>query len=296
MSYFIQLFIDGLANGAIYGALAIAIVLVNRATGMINFAQGAMAALSTFVAYSFVSAGAPPFVAILLSIVFSLVFGAIVERLLIRRFEGSQENGGETAVVATIGLFILIAGVAGAIWGYNPLPFPSLFPLDTLQIGGVYVSVRSIGTIAVLVIVVILLELLFRRTKLGLRLRAVADNPESGSLSGLVVGQLLMVGWALAAAVGAIAGALVAPQLFLTPSMLDTSLVYALAACILGGLDSPVGAFVAALFIGVAENLAGAYIGFVGDDLKIVVPFVLMFLILVVRPQGLFGQKDVVRV
>ncbi len=296
MSYFIQLVIDGLANGSIYGALAIAIILVNRSTGMINFSQGTMAVLSTFVAFAVVQTGVPVILAILVSIVFSLAFGAIVERTLIRRFEGGKAGGGETAVVATIGLFILIAGVAGAIWGYNPVQFPSLFPLDTLQVFGVFVSVRSIGTIGVLIVVVILLELMFRRTRLGLRLRAVADNPESSALSGLVVGRLLMVGWGLAAAVGAIGGALVAPQLFLTPGMLDTSLVYALAACILGGLDSPLGAVVAAWFIGVAENLAGAYIGFVGDDLKIVMPFVLMFLILVVRPQGLFGQKDVVRV
>ena len=138
--------------------------------------------------------------------------------------------------------------------------------------------------------------MLFRFTKLGLAMRAVADNPQSSSLSGLPVSRLLMVGWGLAAVLGALAGILVAPQLFISPTMLDFALVYALAAAILGGLDVPGGAVVAAWFIGIVENLAGAYIDVIGDDLKIAVPFIFMLVILIASPQGLFGRKVTVRI
>lgn len=293
MAYFIQLVIEGLATGSIYGALALAIVLVNRATGLINFAQGGMAVLSTFVAYALFNAGAPLPLAILGAIVFAFVLGAVLERVIVRPFERGDPD---TAVVVTIGLFVLLGGVAAFFFGYEPRQFPSFFGLETLNIAGVFVSLRSIGTIVVLTLVVVLLQVLFRGTKLGLAMRAVADNPVSASLSGLPVSRLLMIGWGLASVLGVIAGVLVAPQLFVSPGMLDFVLVYALAAAILGGLDSPQGAVIAAWFIGVIENLAGAYIDVVGNDLKIAVPFVVMIIILIVRPQGLFGRKVVVRV
>jgi branched-chain amino acid transport system permease protein len=293
MSYLVQLVVDGLATGSIYGALALAIVLVNRSTGMVNFAQGAMAVLAAFVAYSLAQAGVPILVGLIVAVLFAFVLGAFVERAIIRRFEGGDTN---VAVVATIALLVLITGIAGLIWGYDPQSFPSLFPNRTVQVAGVFVSVRSLGTIAVLVVVVVLLQLLFRGTRLGLAMRAVADNPESSALSGVPTSRTLMVGWGLAAGLGAIAGILVAPQLFISPNMLDFTLVYALAAAILGGLDSPLGAVVAGWLIGVVENLAGAYVDVIGNDLKIAVPFVAMIVILSVRPQGLFGRRTVVRV
>jgi branched-chain amino acid transport system permease protein len=293
MAYFIQLVVEGFASGSIYGALALAIVLVNRSTGLINFAQGGMAVLATFVAYGLTQAGLPLILAMVLAFGFAFVSGAAIERLVVRRFEGGDPD---TAVVVTIGLLVLITGIAAAIWGYEPRQFPSLFPLRSINLFGVFISLRSLGTIVVLIVVMILLQTLFRATKLGLAMRAVADNPVSAALSGLRVSRVLMLGWGLAAVLGALAGVLVAPQLFVSPNMLDFILVYALAAAILGGLDSPVGAVVAGWFIGIVENLASAYIGFVGDDLKIAVPFVAMLIILIARPQGLFGRKVVVRV
>jgi len=293
VAYFIQLVIEGLATGSIYGALALAIVLVNRATGLINFAQGGMAVLSTFVAYALFNAGAPLPLAILGAVVFAFVLGAAIERVIVRPFERGDPD---TAVVVTIGLFVLIGGVAAFFFGYEPRQFPSFFGTTSIDLGGVFVSLRSLGTIVVLAVVVVLLQLLFRGTKLGLAMRAVADNPQSAALSGLPVSRLLMIGWGLASVLGVIAGVLVAPQLFVSPGMLDFVLVYALAAAILGGLDSPLGAVVAAWFIGVIENLAGAYIDVIGNDLKIAVPFLVMIIILIVRPQGLFGRKVVVRV
>lgn len=293
MAYFIQLIVEGAATGSIYGALALAIVLVNQATGMINFAQGAMAVLATFAAYGLSQFGVPLVLALLLAFAFAFLLGAVVERVVVRRFERGDPD---TAVVATIGLLVLISGIAASIWGYEPRQFPSLFPLSTIRVFGVFISVRSLGTIVVLVVVMLLLQVLFQRTRLGLAMRAVADNPESAALSGLPVSRLLMVGWGLAAVLGALAGVLVAPQLFVSPGMLDFALVYALAAAILGGLDSPIGAVIAGWAIGIVENLAAAYIGFIGDDLKVAVPFVAMLIILVVRPQGLFGRRVVVRV
>ncbi len=293
MGTFIQLVVDGLSTGSIYAALALAIVLVNQATGLINFAQGGMAVLSAYVAWWFTTLGVPLILAILLSILFSFAMGAVIERYVMRRFERGDPD---TAVVVTIGLLTLITGVCGWIWTYNNQQFASLFSLDTVQVLGASISVRSIGTTVVIVAIMILLQLLFVGTKLGLALRAVAINPQSASFSGLPVGRLLMVGWGLAAVLGAVAGALVAPQLTLTPGMMDNALVYALAAVILGGLTSPVGVVVAAWLIGVLENLAAVYVPFIGYDIKVAVPFILIFVVLIVRPQGLFGRKVVVRV
>lgn len=293
MTYFIQLVIEGLSTGSIYAALALAIVLVNRATGIINFAQGSMAVLSTFIAYALIQAGVPLPVAALLAIAVGFVLGAVVERVVVRPFEGGDAD---TTVVVTIGLFVTFTGVAAMFFGYEPRQFPSFVGSTTFNLGGVFVDARAIVNIVVLLLVMIVLQLVFRATKLGLAMRAVADNPQSAALSGLPVSRLLMVGWGLAAALGAVAGILVAPQLFVSPVMLDFVLVYALAAAILGGLDSPLGAVVAAWIIGVVENLAAAYVDLIGNDLKIAVPLILMIVILIIRPQGLFGRKVVVRV
>lgn len=293
MGTFIQLVVDGLAIGAVYAALGLAIVLVNRSTGLINFAQGGMAVLSAYFAYAFIGFGVPLILAILIAVVLSFFLGAGVERFIMRRFEGGSHD---TAIVATVGLLTLITGLCGWIWSYNNLQFPSLFPSASFSLLGASVSWRSLGTFLVIIVIMVLLQLLFQGTKLGLALRAVADNPSSAALSGLPVGRLLMVGWGLAAALGAVAGALLAPRLSLTPGMMDTILVYALAAVILGGMSSPIGVVIAALLIGVIENLGAVYVPFIGHDLRIAVPFALLFVVLLLRPQGLFGRKSVVRV
>ena len=293
MQHLIQQVVDGLAAGSIYGALALALVLVYRATGMINFAQGLFAVASTYVVWSLWRAGLPLAAAIVLAVMASLAVGALTERLLIRRFEGGSSH---TAVIATVGLLMLVNGLVGSVWGYVSKPFPSVFPTGTVTVGGVVLAISSLATTAVLLVVVVGLQLLFLRTKLGLALRAVANNAQSSALSGLDVGRLLMVGWGLAAGLGAIAGVLIAPKVYLDPGMMDSILIYALAAGVLGGLDSPMGAVVAAWLIGVTENLAGTYVSLVGDDLKIAVPLVAMFVILLTRPQGLFGRREAVRV
>jgi len=301
MTTFVQLIVDGLAQGSIYAALALAIVLVNQATGLINFAQGGMAVFSAFIALTVTTGLAPALgtataiiVGIVIAIAFSFVLGGAVERLVMRRFEGGDQD---TATVATIGMLTLITGVAGVIWGYNYQQFPWFFPIaQSFMVGGIGISVWSLTTFLAIVVIMVVLQLVFARTKLGLGLRAVADNPASAALSGLKVGRLLMVGWGLAAALGSVAGILIAPKLQLTPNMLDSALVYALAAVVVGGLDSPIGAAIAAWGIAIVENLSAFYLPFVGNDLKVAVPFVLLVVVLIIRPQGLFGRKAVVRV
>jgi branched-chain amino acid transport system permease protein len=290
---FLQLVVDGLSTGSIYAALGLAIVLVNRSTGLINFAQGAMAVGSAYLTYVMYEAGLPLFLAITFAIGASFVLGAFIERYVMRRFERGDPD---TAVVVTIGLLTLITGLCAWIWTYDNRIFPSLFPLSTVTVGGAVLSIRSIGTILVILATMVVLQALFQGTKIGLALRAVSINPRSAALSGMPVGRLLMVGWGLAAGLGAVAGALVAPSLSLTPGMMDGPLVYALAAVILGGLSSPVGVVAAAWLIGVLENLVAVYVPLIGYDLKIAVPFFLIFVVLIVRPQGLFGRREVVRV
>ena len=231
MGQFIQLVVDGLSNGSIYAVLALAIVLVSQATGLINFAQGGMAVFSAYITWWLTEHGITLIPAILLSVLASFVLAGLIERLVMRRFESGDPD---TAVVVTIGLLTLITGVCGWLWTYNNQQFQSLFSLKTVPIFGAAVSVRSIGTFVVITVIMLLLQALFLATKFGLALRAVAINPKSAALSGLPVGRLLMAGWGLAAALGAVAGALVAPQLTLTPGMMNTALVYALAAVILG--------------------------------------------------------------
>jgi branched-chain amino acid transport system permease protein len=290
---FLQQILDGLASGSVYAALALALVLVHRSTGVINFSQGQMAVISTYLAWTLVDRGIPVWAAIVITVVVSMAAGALVERVIMRRFEGGEEL---VPIVVTVGLLICINGLVSLIWGTVLKQFPSPFPRGGISLGQGRVSYGTIGTIVTLIAVVVLLQLLFQRTRLGLAFRAVAANPESSALLGLPVGRLLMLGWGLAASIGALAGCLVAPKLYLAPEMMDTVLIYALAAAVLGGLDSAFGAVVAAWFIGIVENLAGTYVGVIGPDLKIAVPLVLMALILLVKPEGVLGRQQVTRV
>ncbi|HEY7452956.1 MAG TPA: branched-chain amino acid ABC transporter permease [Thermoleophilaceae bacterium] len=292
MERFVQVLVDGVATGSIYGAVALALVLIFRSTGIVNFAQGEMAMFSTFVAWALYEAGVPLGLAVLSTLVLSFVVGMAIERALIRHFEGGEPL---TLVIVTLGMFILLNGLAGWIWGFENRGFPSLFSDDAVTIGGVRLSVESLGIVAVLLGVVGLLFLLFQRTKIGLAMRAAALNPESSELVGVRVGTMLMLGWGLAAALGALAGVLVAPRLFLDVNLMGSVLIYAFAAAALGGFDSALGAVVGGWIIGVSENLAGTYVDFIGADLKILVPLGIIFVVLLVRPAGLFGTREVAR-
>jgi branched-chain amino acid transport system permease protein len=288
----IETLIDGIATGSIYGALALALVLIYRSTGIVNFAQGEFAMFSTFIAWSLTEAGVALGLAILLTLAVSLVGGMVVERALIRPVEGGQEL---TLVTVTLGLFILVNGLARWIWGSTNRGFPNLFPDGSADLGGVGVSYEAVGLLAVLLGVVGVLWLIFQHTKLGLAMRAAAVDPAASRLVGVPVGRMLMLGWGMAAVCGALAGVLVAPRLFLDPSLMGPVIIYSFAAATLGGFDSPFGAVLGGWIIGVAEALAGGYVEFIGQDLKILVPLGVILGVLLVRPQGLFGSPEVAR-
>ena len=292
MERFVQVVVDGVATGSIYAAVALALVLIFRSTGIINFAQGEMAMFSTFVAWGLHEGGVPLGLAVLTTLGLSFLAGVAIERTLIRHFEGGDVLA---LVIVTLGLFILLNGLAGWIWGFENRGFPSVFPDDSWTLGGVRLSVESLGIVGVLLGVVGLLYLLLQRTKVGLAMRAAALDPSSSALVGVRVGHMLMLGWGLAAALGALAGVLVAPRLFLDVNLMGSVLIYAFAAAALGGFDSALGAVVGGWIIGVSENLAGTYVDFIGADLKILVPLVAILVVLLFRPTGLFGSAEVAR-
>jgi branched-chain amino acid transport system permease protein len=293
MKEFIQVTVDGLAAGSIYGAVALALVLIYRTTGIVNFAQGEMAMFSTFIAWGLIEAGIALGPAILLTLVLSFAGGMAIERVIIRPVEGSDPLA---LVIVTLGLLILLNSGAGWIWGFNNRAFPSMFGDGRLDIGGVRISWESIGITAMTLGVVGLLFLLTQKTKIGLAMRAVSANPESSRLAGIRVGRTLAIGWGLAAAVGALAGVLIAPSLFLDVNFMGAVLIYSFAAATLGGFDSPMGAVIGGWIIGVTETLAGHYVDFIGADLKILVPLGIIITVLLVRPTGLFGTREVARV
>jgi branched-chain amino acid transport system permease protein len=289
---FLQLVVDGIATGSIYGAVALALVLIYRSTGVANFAQGEMAMFSTFIAWGLLQADVPLVAAAALAIGISFLGAMLIERVIVRPVEGGEIL---TLVIVTLGLFILVNSAAGWIWGFNNRGFPSMFGDGRVDIGGVRITVESLGILVVMLAVLGVIYLMFNKTKIGLAIRAAALNPESSRLSGISVGRTLMIGWGIAAAVGALAGILVAPRLFLDVNFMGGVLIYSFAAATLGGFDSPGGAILGGWIIGVAENLASNYIDFIGSDLKILVPLVIILGVLLVRPSGLFGRAEVVR-
>ncbi|MQA16035.1 MAG: branched-chain amino acid ABC transporter permease [Pseudonocardiaceae bacterium] len=292
MSLLIQQVIGGIAIGSIYASLALAIVLIHRSTGVVNIAQGEMAMFSTYVAWQLTAWGWPIWGAILAAVGLSLLGGMLIERVAIRPVEGASHL---TVLIVTIGLLLIFNQAAGWIWSFLVKDFPSPFPGGVWALGQVRLSASTIGVLVVLLASMGLLYLLFQYTKVGLAMRAVATNPESAKLVGIRVGRILMLGWGLAAALGALSGVMVAPQLFLTPNLMFSVLIYAIAAAALGGLDSPGGAVIGGLVVGVSENLAATYIDFIGSDLKVLVPFVIIIAVLMVKPTGLFGQREVAR-
>ena len=294
MAAFLQQVVSGLASGGIFAALALALVLIHRATGVINFAQGEMAMFTTYIAWTLTANHGwsywPAFVATLL---FAFVLGVGIQRVIIRPVE---RKGLLTTVIITIGLVLVFNGAAGWIWSAEIRAFPSPFPNETWRVSGVAISQQDVGTIGVVIGLVVLLGAFFRYTKLGLALRASALNPDASRLVGVRVGWMLAIGWGLAAVLGAVAGMLAAPTVFLDPNMMQAILIYAFAAAVLGGIDSPFGAVVGGLLLGVGLNLIGTYIDFVGADLRLPVALLIILIVLLLRPAGLFGKPIARRV
>ena len=293
MATFFQQVVAGLAAGAIYAALALALVLIHRATGVINFAQGEMAMFTTYIAWTLITNhGWDYWPAFLATLVIAFVGGVLIQRVVIRPVERAPIL---TIVIVTIGLVLTFNGLAGMIWSAEVRAFPSAFPNDTVDVGGVAISVEDLGTIGIVLVLVGLLWAFFQFTKIGLAMRAAALNPDASRLVGVRVGWMLAIGWGLAALLGAVAGMLTAPSIFLDPTMMQAILIYAFAAAVLGGIDSPFGAVAGGLLLGVGLNLIGAYVDFVGADLRLPVALLIILIVLLVKPAGLFGGKPIAR-
>ncbi len=308
----LQRIFDALFNSAIYSSLALALVIIFRSTGLLNFAQGEMATFSAYIAFVLLAGAAPgvtggglaswfgaPFstpLAIAGAVMIGIAAGAATERVLIRPLR----NAPELALVnVTIGILLALNSLMGQWWGTGPRVFPPFFPSapgDHLGIGGARLRFSTIGAWLVLFALLTLLALLLRYTRAGLAFRAVSIDPESAALNGIRVGPTLMYGWALAAGLGAIAATMSANSVLLEPTMMVRVLVYAFAAATLGGLDSPKGALVGGVIIGLSQTLIPAYVPFIGFELSVLPALVAMVIVLIVRPAGLFGTKQIERV
>ena len=289
MNGFLHQVIAGIATGGIYASVALALVMIYQATHHVNFAQGEMATFSTYIALTLVNAGWPFWGAFLATVAISFVLGVLIERVLMRPVANASVL---THVGVFIGLVLVVSNLTGWVFDYTVKPFPTPF-YDGPLLGGL-VTGHELGSTAVTLVVLGLVFLFFRYTRLGLAMRAAAYNPVSARLVGVRVGWMLALGWGLAAAIGAVAGIMVAPVVFLEPNMMLGILLYAFAGALLGGIDNPGGAVIGGFAVGVIENLGGAYI--VGTELKLTMALVIIIGVLLVRPAGLFGRVVLSRV
>src|SRR5919202_730886 len=276
----------GLSSGGTWALLALALVLIYRSTGVVNFAQGEMAMFSTFIAWSLIHHGLSYWEAFFVTLVFSFAGGGGLERAPVL-----------TVVIVTLGLFFLVDGAARWFWSSETRTLPNAFSTRPIEVAGVAFSIQDLGNIAVSLCVVVLLAVLFQFTKLGLALRAAAVNPEESRLLGIRVSWMLALGWGLAAAMGAVSGMLTAPALAsFDQNLMQPVLLCAFAGAVLGGIASPFGAVVGTLLLGVFVNLIGTYVDWVATDLRLPVALAVILGVLLVRPAGLFGRSAARRV
>ena len=290
MEYFLQQTLSGLATGAIYASVALAVVMIYQAIDHFNFAQGEMAMFSCFIAWQLIAWGAPYWVAFFVTIVISFIGGIAIERIVFAPIHNAPIL---SHIVVFIALFQIFNATAGYIWEFTirvfPSPFPDKMPFETRLIG-----MHEVGVVGVTLMMLLLIYLFFRFTSIGLAMRAAAAAPDSARLVGINVGWMLSLGWGLAAAIGAVAGMMIAPIVFLEPNMMLFILLYGFAGAVVGGLTSPLGAVIGGVLMGVVENLAGAYI--IGSELKLTFALVIIVLILIFKPAGLLGRVVVQRV
>jgi branched-chain amino acid transport system permease protein len=298
MQLFIEQVLNGIGNGVVYGSVALALVLIFRTTGVLNFAQGEMALFSTFISWKLTDAGLPVVGAIAISMAIGFIAGAAIELTLIRPVAGRSPLN---VVIVTLGLFLGLNSLAQLVFGTDPQTMPSPFPSGSIELFSsdgdtAIVQKSTIGLVVVLLLECLVLWLLLQKTRLGLKLRAVAANPDSARLHGIKAGSMLMLGWGMSAAVGALAGSLVASERTgFDASLMQTILVYALASAALGGFASIWGAVICGLIVGVADALTIQYVDAL-DGIEVVLPLALILVVLVVMPNGLFGRRTVERV
>lgn len=286
MQQLVNTLLGGLTLGMVYAAFALALVLIWRSTRIVNFAQAPMAMVTTFIALRIIEAGHSYWLAFAAALLAGLVLGAVVERVLIRPVEGKAELN---AVILTLGLFIVLHALASVVFGNRYRSFPAAFGIRGIEIGDTTIALTGFGIFTVIAVVVVmgLLVLLFRFTDLGLKMRAAAYNQEVARLLGVRVGRMLSLGWALASLVGSLAGLLIAGGSLVHPGYMDSVVVYGFVAAVLGGLDSPAGAVVGGLVLGISLSLVS---GYVGSQLVALTALAILMVVLLLRPQGLFSQ------
>ncbi len=290
MELFIQQILTGLANGSIYACLALAVVMIYQAIDHFNFAQGEMAMFSTYICWSMIALGMPYWLAFFLTIAISFSAGVTIERVIFKPLHNAPVL---SHIVVFIGLLAIFNSLAGAIWDHTIKTFPSPFPEGSFN--GL-IGLHEVGMFFVTLILLGAIFSFFRYTRIGMAMQAAAANPDSAELVGIRVGWMLALGWGLAAAIGAVAGMMIAPVVFLDPNMMLGILLYGFAAAIIGGITSPGGAVAGGFLVGVIENLAGTYIPAIGSELKLTVALVLIVTVLLFKPNGLFGKSIVTRV
>jgi branched-chain amino acid transport system permease protein len=292
MTKFIDLTLSGISTGAVYAAVALALVLIWRATRIVNFAQGAMLMITTFIASAMINATGSYWLGFVVALLAGLALGAVVERVLIRPVEGAPPLN---AVIVALGIYTLLIAAGGMIWGNTPRSFPAAFSLRGYKVGGTTLLFTPNDTFIVLVVLALalLLAFLFRATPVGLQMRAAAFRPEVARLLGVRVGRMFALGWGLAAVAGALAGVLIAPSTFLGPNSFDPILISGFVAAVLGGLDSPQGAVVGGVLLGLALSYVS---GYEGSSLVPLAALVILVLVLMIRPTGLFASTSERRV
>ena len=292
MQLFLHQVLAGLATGGIYACMALAIVMIYQAIDSLNFAQGEMAMFSTFVCWQLLAWGVPYWPAFFATIAISFIGGVLIERVVFKPLHNAPEL---SHLVVFIALFAIFNSTAGEIWDFAIKSFPTPFGTRPL-VGEGLMSTHDAGMIGITIVMLVLLFLFFRYTRIGLAMRAAAANPDSARLVGIRVGWMIALGWGMAAAIGAVAGMLIAPVVFLEPNMMLSILLYGFAAAVVGGLSSPLGAVIGGFAVGVIENLAGTYIPYVGKELKLSIALALIIAVLIARPGGLFGRVEIKRV
>jgi branched-chain amino acid transport system permease protein len=292
MELLLQQVLAGLANGAIYALMALAVVMIYQAIDHLNFAQGEMATFSAFIAWQLIAWDQPYWLAFAVAVIVSFVGGIVIERILFRPIHNAPIL---SQLVAFIALFSILNSTDGEIWNFTIKTFPTPFGREPL-FGSRLISTHEAGMIGVTLVILGLLYLFFRGSRLGLAMRAAAANPDSARLVGIRVGWMIALGWGMSSAIGAIAGMLIAPVVYLEPNMMLGVLLYGFTGAVLGGMSSPGGAVAGGFIVGVIENLAGTFIPYFGRELKLTIALVLITAVLLVRPSGLFGRAVVSRV
>jgi branched-chain amino acid transport system permease protein len=280
-----QLTLGGLSVGMIYAAIGLSLVLIWRATRILNYAQGGMAMFTTYLAFEVINHTGSYWAGFAAALVAGLVLGGLIERVVIRPVENKPPLN---AIIVTIGLLIFLEGLAGVIYGGQYRSFPAAFSITGLHVGSAAlgISANDVFVAVAVLVAALLLAVLFRYTAVGLRLRAAAFSPAVSRLLGVRVGRMLILGWALAGLIGALAGVLVSPSTFLYPNSMDAIFVLGFTAAVIGGLDSPAGAVAGGLILGVVLSYVGGYLG---SDLVPLFGLAALVVVLMIRPEGLFS-------